>query len=112
MSNDVTGKLTAIFNEEKISDKMRKREFVINIPGKYSKDICFQLINDRVDLIDKYSIGDTITVSYELSSREYKGKYYTQANAWKIQVSNDYKAFDDGNKTGSLVQGESDDLPW
>lgn len=88
---EITGKLVHVFTEETISEKMRKREFVINVPGKYSKDVCFQLLNDRTSLIDQFKVGDEINVSYELSSREYQGKYYTQANAWKIKAASESK---------------------
>jgi len=80
------GKIISIGNEEIVSPKFKKREFVIEeTEGKYPRTVCFQLTNDRVDLIDPYQINQVILVSYNLESKEYKGRWFTNATAWKIE---------------------------
>ena len=58
--SEIKGKILAIGNEERVSDKFKKREFVIQTEGKYPKTVCLQLVNDRVDLIDPYQINETV----------------------------------------------------
>jgi hypothetical protein len=41
------------------------------------------------------SIGQTINASVELESREYNGRWYTEARAWKIDKNN-AAAYNDG----------------
>jgi hypothetical protein len=44
-SYEVTGRLIEIFDEQQISEKFRKREFVIEVQdGQYPEQIKFQLV--------------------------------------------------------------------
>jgi len=84
--SEIKGKILAIGNEERVSDKFKKREFVIEeVDGKHPKKICFQLVNDRVDLIDPYQVNETIIVHYNLESKEFNGRWFTNATAWKLE---------------------------
>lgn len=97
---NVTGRLVKILDKEtgmsKSNKSWIKQNFVIETDAKYNPLICFDLFGeDKVDMLT-FAIGDTINVEFNLSSREYKGKYYTQASAWKIEnVSETVEAFQD-----------------
>jgi hypothetical protein len=81
------GKVTFIGGADVISEKLTKRIFVIEIQnGQYKDDLAFELINNKVDLIDGVNVGDTVTVAANISSREWNGKWFTQASAWKIDA--------------------------
>ena len=85
-----TGKLVDVLNTQNGKStngkEWVKKDFVIETDAKYNPEICFTLFGkDKVSLLDNVSIGDEIEVHFNLSSREYKGKYYTQAQAWKIE---------------------------
>ena len=86
----VTGKLVNVLNTQNGKStngkEWVKKDFVIETQAKYNPEICFTLFGkDKVSLFDDFSIGNEIEVHFNLSSREYKGKYYTQAQAWKIE---------------------------
>lgn len=61
----------------------RKQEYVIEIPGDYPKSVCFMVWGDR---IDQFGIqqGQELTVSIDLESREYNGRWYTDVKAWRV----------------------------
>lgn len=80
-----TGIIKEIHEEEKINDNLTKRRFIIEEDTRYKNLICFDLINDRTDLIDPYEVGENVVVSYNLKSHNHNGKWFTQATAWKIQ---------------------------
>jgi hypothetical protein len=81
------GKVTFIGGADVISEKLTKRIFVIEIQnGQYKDNLAFELINNKVDLVDGVSVGDTVTVGANISSREWNGKWFTQASAWKIDA--------------------------
>lgn len=47
--SEAKGKIIQIFQEEIVSDKFKKREFVIEeTQGKYPKKVCFQLTNELI----------------------------------------------------------------
>lgn len=65
-----------------------KRIFVIEIePGQYSQQIGFELFKDKVTLINAYEVGQTVTVSFNIRGKEWKGKWYVNLQAWRIAAS-------------------------
>jgi hypothetical protein len=64
-----------------------KREFVIKTTddGDYPQDIKFELVKDKCQLIDKYNIGDKITVYLNIRGREWNEKYFVNLVAWKLE---------------------------
>jgi hypothetical protein len=62
----------------------KKQEFVIETMDNYPKKICMNVWGDKVDDLKRYKLGDIITCSLDISSREYNGKWYTDIRAWRI----------------------------
>src|SRR5882757_9294296 len=62
----------------------KKQEFILETPGQYPKKVCMNLWGDKVDEI-KIAVGDKVTASINIESREYNGRWYTDVRAWKIQ---------------------------
>jgi hypothetical protein len=62
----------------------KKQEFILETPGQYPKKVCLSLWGEKVDE-QKISVGDKITASINIESREYNGRWYTDVRAWKIQ---------------------------
>ena len=62
----------------------RKQEYVIEIPGDYPKQVCFMVWGDK---IDQFGIaeGQELTVHFDLESREYNGRWYTDVKAWRVE---------------------------
>ena len=40
---------------------------------------------DKVRDLEKYQEGDKVKISFNLSSREYNGRWYTDVRAWRIE---------------------------
>ncbi|MCS6807252.1 MAG: DUF3127 domain-containing protein [Bacteroidota bacterium] len=91
MSYEASGKLHAIFDEQQVTEKFRKREFVLEIEdGNYLQYVKFQLTQDRCSLLNDFRKGDMIKVLFNLSGRETKMRdgsiaYFTNLGAWKIE---------------------------
>jgi hypothetical protein len=93
MSNsfDATGKIIMIADAQQVTEKFKKREFVIEIEdGNYPQSIKFQATNDRCDILDKVKVDDTVTVSFNLRGKPFVNKesqtvYFTNLEAWRIQ---------------------------
>jgi hypothetical protein len=62
----------------------RKQDFVIETDAQYPKKICLSAWGDKIDE-QALQVGNEITVFFDLESREYNGKWYTDAKAWKIE---------------------------
>jgi hypothetical protein len=87
----ISGTLKVKFPETQVSEKFRKREFVISEnSSQYPQVISFQLTQDRCSLIDSVNPGDEIKVHFNLRGREWANaqgetKYFNSLEAWKIE---------------------------
>lgn len=63
-----------------------KQEFVIEYQdGNFPTKACFSVWGaDKVKDMERYQVGDSVKVSFNVSSREYNGKWYTDLRAWRI----------------------------
>lgn len=86
----VIGEVHFIDEENVISDKFKKRDFVLKvIDGNYEQFVKLELHQDRCDLVDKIRIGEDVEVEFNLRGREWNGKYFTNLVAWKVQRVNE-----------------------
>ena len=80
----VKGAIKLINTIKVISDKFQIREFVITTGDKYPQDIMFQTLNDRMDIIKPYGVGQEVEVSFNLRGRQVGDKFYNSLDAWKV----------------------------
>ena len=90
MAYDVTGRLHEIFDEQQVSEKFRKREFVLEVQdGQYPQQIKFQLTQDKTSVIDPYKTGDEVKVTFDLRGRGFNKNgqmlYFTNLEAWRVE---------------------------
>ena len=64
-----------------------KQEFVFEYQeGNFPTQVCMNVWGeDKVKDLDKYQVGDKVKVSFNLSSREFNGRWYTDVRAWRIE---------------------------
>lgn len=86
----LTGALKVINATNQVSDKFSKREFVITDGSSmYPQDIIFQLTQDKCNLLDGLTVGQSVEVSFNLRGREWinpqgEAKYFNSLEAWRI----------------------------
>ena len=96
----LNGTIIEIYDEKQISDKFKKREFVLeHAPNpEYPDFLKIEVVQNKTDLLDKYKVGDEVTVDINLKGKKWvKGKesgYFNSIQAWRIQAA------------------ESDNEPW
>lgn len=111
-SFELQGSLHEIFDTQQVTDKFAKREFCILVPdGSYTQYAKLQFTNDKCDLLDTYSVGDEVKVSFNLQGKPFTNKqgeqvYFTNLAAWKIELVSKGKA--QPKKASSFI--EDDDL--
>lgn len=52
--------------------------------GNYTKTLAVTFFN-KLDQLAGLGVGQEVTVSFSVSSREYNGRWFTQADGWKIE---------------------------
>lgn len=63
----------------------KKQDFLIETTDKYPKTVCFTLFGDKISLLNGFSEGNTVNVSYNIVSRDFNGKWFHNVTAWKIE---------------------------
>jgi len=113
------GTLKVINEEQIISEKFKKREFVLeDNSGQYPQVISFQLAQDKVSLIDGYQLGNEVTVYFNLRGREWTSpkdglvKYFNTLDAWKIEGSAAAPSAQSVPEAANLASSQEDDLPF
>ena len=86
-------------------------EFVIETQEQYPKKIAFEAHNEKCDKIQELAEGQEINVHFNLSSREYQGRYYTKATMWKFEVSNQSSNHNNSAQPSPAKQNHTTDLP-
>lgn len=84
---EIQGKIIQLLPEQSGAGKngqWRKREYVLETQDQYPKKVCFNMWGDKIDQ-NPVNVGDSVKVLFDLESREFNGKWYTDVKAWKIE---------------------------
>lgn len=85
----LTGRLVKICPIESGTSKSNKPwqslTFVIETEdSQYHELIACVLFGDKVTYIDKFKVGEMITVKFSIKSREFNGRYFTSVSAYSV----------------------------
>lgn len=68
----------------KAGNPWKVQEYILEILGtQYPRKVCFELFGDNVDKFPM-QIGQDVTVSIDIESREFNGRWYTSIRAWNV----------------------------
>ncbi len=109
MSFEVTGKLLAKYDGIQVSEKFKKREFVLELAEEINGNIYtnfakLQLVQNKCDIIDRFNKGDMVKVSFNIKGNSYvdkkdgETKYITNLDAWRIESATAAPAGNQGNQ--------------
>lgn len=76
-----------------------KQEVVFEMPGEFNRKVCVGFWGDKAAEAGSLKEGDRVSVAINIESREYNGRWFTEARAWKM------------NKVLAQPQGGAPDMP-
>jgi hypothetical protein len=88
---DITGTIIEIFEEQVVSDKFKKREFVLKVVDNgYEQEIKFQTIQDKTTILNFVKLNDEVKVLFNLGGRSWTNKqgkkdWFNSVTAWRIE---------------------------
>ena len=116
---ELTGPIKHIFDLQTFNSGFTKKEFVIEVAdGNYPQMIKFETVKDKTSLLDGLSVGDEVTVTFDIRGNEYKDRYYVNLSAWKISKGEGGGSAPSGGGSSSMDESfdnepdESDDIPF
>lgn len=125
---DIKGRviqLLALQTGEGKNGTWKKQDFVIETDGQYPKKVCISAWGDKINE-SALQVGNEVNVSFDVESREYNGRWYTDLKAWKIDtlgaIGNEpasYSASAPSSRPASVTElpsslqaSEDDNLPF
>jgi hypothetical protein len=127
MAHELTGKVLQVLPEQTGTGRngqWSRQDFIVETQEQYPKKVCFSAWGDKVSQLKSFKADDTVKVSFNIESREFNGRWYTDLRVWKIETGIREKAqgadrfVDPGLPTdlqpltADDVNGEKDDLPF
>lgn len=117
MSYELNGTVKVILDTMTFNSGFTKREFVVTTKDQYPQDIKLAFVKEKIALLDKVKPGQDVTVSFDLRGNEYKGRYFVDLQAWKMQAGDESQAApadDDGPPLDTDLpdSGASEDYPF
>jgi hypothetical protein len=112
----LTAKLTQLLPIQTGTGKngeWKKQDIIVEIDSQYSKKVYISIWGDKIN-DGQLQIGNLLKIDFDIESREYNNKWYTDLKAWKIELVNTISESASGiNKTGlNLTENEVDILPF
>ena len=115
---DISGKIIQFLPAQTGQGKngpWKKQEFILETGDTYPKKICIAVWGDKIDL-GSFKPGDTVDVSFDVESREYNGRWYTDVKAWKVsgkqQQSSGNTSYSAPVSSSNTSSADDDDLPF
>lgn len=97
----------------KAGKEWQKLTFVGNTSEEYNNLYAFELFGaEKVENFNKYNkVGSLVDVDFNVSTREWEGKYYTSLSAWKIFKAETAQVSKEATPVPEF-EGTQDDLPF
>ena len=62
----------------------KKQDIIVETEGQFPKKICISIWGDKIN-DNSLQIGKKLKIEFDVESREYNNKWYTDVKAWKIE---------------------------
>jgi hypothetical protein len=113
---DIKGKLIQLLPLQTGTGKngeWKKQDIIIETESQYPKKVCISIWGDKINT-SQLQIGKTLNVSFDIESREYNGRWYTDVKAWKVDASDAAAGPTNAepDQYNDAVPGGEDDLPF
>ena len=88
---EVLGKIKVIDETKTFGNNgFRKREVVVTTEEQYPQHIMVEFVQDKCDLLNSYSVGQSVKISINLRGREWTNpqgevKYFNSIQGWRIE---------------------------
>lgn len=63
----------------------KKQDIIVETDGQYPKKVCIAIWGDKIN-DQQLVVGNTLTIDFDVESREFSGRWYTDLKAWKVDT--------------------------
>ena len=87
---EIKGKIISVLEEKSGEGKngtWKSQDAVLETTGQYPKKVSFNMYGDKITPL---KIGQEVTVSFDIESKEFNGRWFTNLKAWKVEVKDNF----------------------
>lgn len=102
MALEIIGKLVQVNPEvagKSARGDWKKREMIIETIEQYPKKVCISCFGDKADQVSNYQPGTELRIAFNLESREFNSRWYSDIRAWKIDISSGASSSNSNNNS-------------
>ena len=63
----------------------KKQDIIVETDGQYPKKVCISIWGDKINA-DLLQVGNRLKIDFDVESREFNGRWYTDVKAWKVEL--------------------------
>ena len=93
----------------------KKQDIILETEGTYPKKVCISIWGDKIDA-NQLQPGNMLKIDFDIESREYNGRWYTDVKAWKVESAGtspqSASIAPPDNTTFTASNKDDDDLPF
>lgn len=94
----------------------KKQDIIVETESQYPKKVCISIWGDKINT-SQLKIGSQFKIDFDVESREYNGRWYTDVKAWKIEPAGTAGAAEPGSTKeedfhNTSFSSSDDDLPF
>ena len=78
------------------------QSYILETLEQYPRKVCFEIFGEDRIKNNPCKVDDVVTVSFDIESREFNGRWYTSIRAWRVQQ---------GDTTANAAQPEVPGTP-
>lgn len=87
---EIVAKYLLAKDTQEVSPTFSKREVIVETQETYPQEIQLEFLQDRVDLIDSYNVGDILKFHINLRGKKFEkigepNRWFNQIVCWKIE---------------------------
>lgn len=87
--SELKGTITKISDIQTFASGFQKAELVLTTDEQYPQPINIEFLQDKIDLLDKFKVGDAVTIGINIRGREWTSptgevKYFNSITGWKV----------------------------
>ena len=86
---DIVGKIIQVLplqeGVSKTGNPWKVQSYVLETQEQYPRKVCFEIFGEERIKNNPCNIDDLVTVSFDIESREFNGRWYTSIRAWRVQ---------------------------
>lgn len=86
---EVTGMIREVLQSQegigKNGNPWKVQGYVLETMDEYPKKIAFEVFGAERIENNKCEVNDLVTISFDIDSREYNGRWFTSVRAWKVE---------------------------